>query len=121
LGVIAHDRENLDGRRARRLLPRLGSIDRRLGVGCLHVTLCLCSPHAGGHHGTAAATPASMIRWPRWAMWRVVCTLVLVAGCWSDDPPTNGLTPDQWAQLRDQFTLGGRGSQPCSDVEANLD
>jgi cytochrome c peroxidase len=54
-------------------------------------------------------------------MWRCVCALVVVAGCWSDDPPINGLTADQWAQLRDQFTLAGKGTRPCSTVEGNLD
>lgn len=54
-------------------------------------------------------------------MWRCVCALVVVAGCWSDDPPINGLTADQWAQLRDQFTLDGKGTRPCSTVEGNLD
>jgi cytochrome c peroxidase len=46
---------------------------------------------------------------------------MVMAGCWSDDPPTNGLTPDQWAQLRDQFSLDGKGIAPCSNVEGNLD
>lgn len=38
-------------------------------------------------------------------MWRRVCVLVVVAGCWSDDPQINGFTADQWAQLQLELTL----------------
>jgi cytochrome c peroxidase len=37
-------------------------------------------------------------------MWRAVCALLVVGGCWSDDPLVDGaLTPDQLAHLRQQL------------------
>jgi cytochrome c peroxidase len=38
-------------------------------------------------------------------MWRCVCVLVVVAGCWSDEPQVNGFTPEQWDRLSREFTL----------------
>lgn len=44
-------------------------------------------------------------------MWRGVCALVVVTGCWSDDPQVNGFTPDQWQHLSTEFSLGD--TDPC--------
>lgn len=45
-----------------------------------------------------------MIGWRPWVMWRVVCALVVMAGCWTDDTLVDGeLTADQLAHVREQM------------------
>jgi cytochrome c peroxidase len=122
LGVVANDRENLDRKRVCRLLPLLDAVDRRFGIARFHAAVSVCSPHAAGHDGIAAAKPASMLGWQRWAMWRCLCALVVVvAGCWSDDPQVNGLTSEQWEHFKNDFALHDAGTGSCSDVERGLD
>jgi len=55
-------------------------------------------------------------------MWRCVCALVVLAGCWSDDPSVNGLTPEQWAHFQAEFTVPALTScaQPSCDRLAML-
>lgn len=69
-----------------------------------------------------------MIRWSHWVMWRRVCALLVVAGCWSDDPLVDGeLTGDQLAYFRGKFRhdhpldpCEGLGSGSACDAAALL-
>src|SRR6185312_13794443 len=107
LAEVAQRPNDRSGQRAL-LRSRLLTVDRVLGVCGAHLPRPLCIPHAAGHDGTPAATAASMIRWRYWVMWRRVCLLLAVGGCWSDDPLVDGeLTAAQLEHFRkDVFAQG---------------